>query len=58
MQQVDTTSIRGTMITFIASYFSFQNITPVLQFISLIVALAAGGTTLYLNLKKIKKDGL
>jgi hypothetical protein len=29
-----------------------------LQFVSLIVALAAGGTTLYLNLKKIKKDGL
>ena len=58
MQQVDSTSIRGTLITFTASYFSFQNITPVLQFVSLCVALAAGGTTLYLNLKKIKKDGL
>jgi hypothetical protein len=58
MHQIDTNSIRGTLITFIASYFSFQNITPVLQFVSLCVALAAGGTTLYLNLKKIKKDGL
>ena len=58
MQQIDSTSIRGTIITFIASYFSFQAITPVLQFLSLVVALAAGGTTLYLNLKKIKKDGL
>lgn len=55
MQQVDTTSIRGTVITFIASYFSFQAVTPVLQFVSICIAIAAGATTLYLNIKKIKK---
>lgn len=56
MHQIDTTSIRGTVITFLASYFSFQAITPIMQFASICVALAAGATTLYLNIKKIKKD--
>lgn len=55
MHQVDSTSIRGTIITFVASYFSFQSITPAMQFVSICIAIAAGGSTLYLNLKKIKK---
>ncbi len=56
MQQIDSSSIRGTVITFLASYFSFQAITPIMQFASICVALAAGATTLYLNIKKIKKE--
>jgi hypothetical protein len=56
MQQIDSSSIRGTVITFLASYFSFQSITPVMQFLSICIAIAAGGTTLYLNIKKIKKS--
>ncbi len=55
MHHVDSTSIRGTIIAFLASFFSFQNLTPLMQFISICIAIAAGATTLYLNIKKIKK---
>ena len=56
MHQVDTSSIRGTLITLGASAFSFSTINPLLQFLSLCLAIGVGIQTYLINRKKLKKQ--
>lgn len=55
MHQVDASSIRGTLITLGASAFSFSTINPLLQFLSLCLAIGVGIQTYLINRKKLKK---
>lgn len=46
----------GSIITIYFSYVSFTAIDIVMKLIAFVIACAVGGTTLYLNILKIKKE--
>lgn len=55
MEQIDTTSVKGALITIGSAWLSTSNVEVWLKLLALCVTIIAGVTTIIYNIKKIKK---
>lgn len=56
LEQIDTTSVTGTLLTIGSATLSMVTVEDTLKIVALIVTIVAGVTTICYNIIKIKKQ--
>lgn len=56
LEQIDSTSVTGSLITIGSAFLSMANIEATLKVVALVVTIVAGITTICYNIIKIKKQ--